>query len=292
MERVIHIAMKKLNLLLVSLVVSAIMPTITHAAYIYFEPASANKAVGERFTVNVRLNTEGESINAIDLGILYPPVLRAVSVSKAGSALQLWVQDPSFTGTSIIFTGGSPGGIQSGSALIGKITFEGKAAGEGGFGLTGDSSALLNDGQGTKAALRLINSVFSIGPRSAQSPGPSVKPGQINEPAETPESPASKQEKTDTKKPSRFDIAVGTDPRVFGGKKFVSFFTTDAETGVDHYEVKEGSGVFRVARTPYLLGDEPRTVVRVRAYDGAGNYREEAYPGIFRRILWWIINIF
>lgn len=255
------------------------------AAIIFFEPAQTTKAVGETFTVNVRLNTEGEAINAVELGFLYPGVLRVRSVSKAGSAIQLWVQEPSFTGAAITFIGGAPGGIRSSSALIGRITFEARALGEGGLGLTSDSSVLLNDGSGTAANLKIASTLFKIDPRGSQ-PETTASPD-----AETPAPEA--EEFTDSKKPNRFVIIVGTDPRVFNGQKFISFFTTDAESGIDRYEVREGKGPYKVARTPYLLSEpDKRNTIRVRAYDFAGNYRESVYPGILRRMLWWVLNLF
>lgn len=86
---------------------------------------------------------------------------------------------------------------------------------------------------------------------------------------------------------------MGQDPRVFGGKYFVSFFTTDSKSGVDHYEIKEGDNGYKTAQSPYLLSDQNlRSVVRVRAYDVAGNYRESVYPGIFKRFWWWITGFF
>ena len=94
---------------------------ITHsalAAKITFEDSSGPHKVGDMFTITIRLNTENQEINTIDLGILYPPLVEVKSVSKAGSAIKLWVQDPSFTNSAIFFTGGVPGGINSSNALI------------------------------------------------------------------------------------------------------------------------------------------------------------------------------
>lgn len=273
------------------------------ASRIFFEPVNNTHEVGELFTVNVKLDTQGENINAVDLGILYPPLLEIKSISKSGSAIQLWVQEPNFTSTGIFISGGSPGGIKSSNTLIGKITMKAKAIGDGNFQLTPSSAVLLNDGQGTKASLTMGQASFNVIAQSKKEPTPTPSGGGGTKPGESvkplPDSSASPQvvsgeeESKDTTKPKKFQIFLGQDPRVFEGKKFISFFTTDSKSGIDHYEVKEGDSDYKIAQSPYLLSDqELRSVIRVRAYDGAGNYRETVYQGLLKRFWLWIIHLF
>jgi len=271
--------------------------TPAFAARIFFEPPNNTHGVGESFTVNVKLDTQGENINAVDLGILYPPLLEIKSISKSGSAVQLWVQEPNYTSTGVFISGGSPGGIKSSNALIAKITMKTKAIGDGNFQLTPASSVLLNDGQGTKASLTVGQASFNViaqskkeptSPSSTVSGSPSPSPSTTPTPKNT-----SKEEPEDKSKPKKFKILIGQDQRVFEGKKFISFFTTDSKSGVDHYEVKEGDKPFKVAQSPYLLSEEDgRVVIRLRAYDSAGNYRETVYPGLLKRIWWGFLNMF
>ena len=266
-----------------------LLSTPVFAARIFFEPATNTHEVGESFTVNVKLDTQGENINAVDLGILYPPLLEIKSISKSGSAVQLWVQEPNYTSTGIFNSGGSPGGIKSSNALIAKITMKAKAIGDGNFQLTPASSLLLNDGQGTRASLTVGQASFSVIPQPKKEPTPTPKEGEKAEPSPTPkEEEQEKEEPEDKSKPKKFKVLIGQDPRVFEGKKFISFFTTDSKSGVDRYEVKEGDKPFKIAQSPYLLSEDGRVIIRLRAYDSAGNYRETAYPGILKRIWWWI----
>jgi hypothetical protein len=264
------------------------------AAFIYFEPASVTKAVGESFTMNIRLNTEGENVNAVDVTLTYPPLLVATGISKSGSAVQLWVQDPSYTNSTLSLTGGVPGGLNSSSALLARVTFQARAVGDGGLSLGGGSSVLLNDGQGTRASLRLVGNVVHVTAKSGgKTPIPSITPKTSGNESASPTPWEVPSDGEDTDKPKKFIVSVEKDARVFGGKHFVSFFTTDETSGVDHYEIKEGSAPYKIARTPYLLTDQKlRSVVRVRAYDSAGNYRESVYPGILKRMVLWIINLF
>ena len=256
------------------------------AARVYFEPQPATYKVGENFTLSLVLDTEGQSVNAVDIQVLAPELLRIKNVSKTSSIIQLWVSEPSFSGGTINLTGGIPMGTTTSKGTIAKVTFEATAIGEGNIAFTPGSSVLLNDGQGTKLDLKTAGGpIFKVIPRPKGSPKELPK-----------ESEPKKEDKEtkDNKKPEKFKILVGEDPRVFSGQKFISFFTTDKDSGIDYYEIKEGKGDYKIAQSPYLLSDQEkmRTVIRVRAYDTAGNYKESIYPNLFIRIWWKLLNIF
>lgn len=263
-----------------------------YAARVFFEPQPTIYKVGDDFTLSLILDTESQPINAVEISILAPKLLKIKSVSKSGSIIQLWVNEPSFSGGTVNLTGGIPGGTTTRKGIIAKITFQAVAVGEGNIALIPGSAALLNDGQGTRLDLQTAGGpMFQVIPRPKETA--TVSPGPEATQPEPEKTPAEIQEEKDGKKPEKFKILIGEDPRIFDGQKFVSFFTTDAESGIDHYEIKEGSGPFKIAKSPYLLSDQNlKTVIRVRAYDVAGNYRETAYPGILKRIWLWIIGIF
>ena len=256
------------------------------AARVYFEPPPTTYKVGDNFTLSLVLDTEGQSINAVEINISVPKLLKIKNISKSGSVIQLWVSEPSFSGKIINLTGGIPGGTATSKGTIAKVTFEATAIGEGNIAFTPGSSILLNDGQGTKLDLKIAGGpIFKVIPRPKESPKELPK-----------ESEPKKEDKEtkDNKKPEKFKILVGEDPRVFSGQKFISFFTTDKDSGIEHYEVREGKGDYKIAQSPYLLSDQEkmRTVIWVRAYDTAGNYKESVYPGLSKRIWWWITKLF
>ena len=257
------------------------------AAKVYFEPSPAIYKVGDSFTLSLLLDTEGQSINALDISIQVPELLKIKDISKNGSIIQLWVSEPSFYGGIITLTGGIPSGTTTSKGTVAKITFEAAAIGEGNIAFTPGSSILLNDGQGTKLDLEMAGGpIFQIVPKPKET--------IIVSPESSPkEAPMEVAEKKDNKKPEKFEILISEDPRVFNGQKFISFFSADRDSGVVYYEVKEGKGDYKIAKSPYLLGDQNlRTVIRARAYDGAGNYRESVYPNIFIRVWWWITGLF
>ncbi len=272
-----------------TMVVFFLVTPSAHAARVYFEPQLTSYKVGDGFSLSLFIDTEGQSINALELNVAVPKLLKIKDISKNSSVIQLWVNEPSFSSETVSFTGGTPGGISTSRGLIGKIYFEAAAIGDGNIALLSNSSVFLNDGDGTKLGLQTTGGpIFKIIPRpketGAVSPESQKPPTKDDEDKET----------KDGKKPEGFKIFVGEDPRVFNGQNFISFFSTDKDSGIDRYEVKEGRDDYKVARSPYLLSDQEkmRTVIRVRAYDAAGNYKESIYPGIFRRILWQLIRVF
>lgn len=264
----------------VTFLVSMLMfSSCSQAAEIIFNPSGTTASVGDTIVVRVLLDTQNDSINAIDLGVLYPGILSVKQISKAGSFVQIWVREPSYTNNAVFLSGGTPGGTTSGSAIIATITFEAKSAGDGSLGLSPASAVLLNDGSGTGAVVGLRTPEIHIIPRKA-----GVAPKIIEQSL-----PATA--KKDHSKPLSFDPMIGSDARLFGGKYFVSFFSTDSGSGIERYEIKEGNNPYVLGRSPFLLSDQTlHSVIHVRAYDVAGNYREETYPGIVKRLWWWITD--
>lgn len=253
-----------------------LLPATVFAARIYLVPTSTEVHVGDTITIDVMLDTEQESVNAVDLAIIYPQLFSIKSISRSGSVMTLWIQDPNFNAKNIVLQGGVPGGIVTGRGIIARVVVRASAVGTGILVPDPSSKVLLNDGSGTPAHLTVSSLTLNVSARA-----PSVAPGD-------PEPTVS-----DTTSPNSFSIDIGTDPSVFSGKHFASFFTTDAGSGMDHYEISQAGGEFRVARSPFLLEDQKlHSVLRVRAYDAAGNWREEVWPGFFRRLWWWIIGIF
>jgi hypothetical protein len=253
-----------------------VFPRVAFAAHISFIPESVQAHVGDDIAVDVVLDTEQASINAVDLTLLYPRLISVKSISRTNSVFSLWIHEPSFTATSIVLQGGVPGGIVTGHGVIARLMLRANAVGTGSIVPDGSSTVLLNDGVGTAAPLTVSPVAISVSARA-----PSATPA------------SSTPVPSDTESPQAFSIFIGSDLSVFTGKYFASFFTTDAGSGMDHYEISEAGDVFRVARSPFLLADQRlRSVIRVRAYDDAGNMREAVWPGFFHRLWWWIIGLF
>jgi len=118
------------------------------------------------------------------------------------------------------------------------------------------AQALLNDGKGTPAVLSVVNTPFV--PLVAATSSPSL----------------------DTSPPDPFLPQIGRDPSIFNGDYFVAFAATDPQSGIDHYEILEGSDtVWHTATSPYRLTDQTLSSnIYIRAVDGAGNFRVVELP--------------
>jgi hypothetical protein len=101
----------------------------------------------------------------------------------------------------------------------------------------------------------------------------------------------------DKKAPESFEITPGKDPSIFDNRYFISFFTTDAESGVAYFEIKEEGGSFVKGNSPYELKDQSlRSKIEVKAVDKAGNERvvvlkPSGVKNIYQKLLFWGIII-
>jgi len=276
------------------LVFSALaLPMFAHAAQIYLDPATGKYPPGVTFAVNVRLNNQGQCINAAEVDLAYPVnLLKAVGVSDGNSILTLWVKEPTIYSSFglISFVGGLPGGYcgrvsgdPSLSNQLATIYFEFPTSTAGvatstlfqaaHLSFLSSTQAVLNDGLGTIAPLQTASATYTPQPLK----GSYISVNAMQEAIEN-----------DTNPPEPFTVGVYHDPSLFNGQWFAVFSTTDKETGIDHYEVAEippsqlstpqNEWPWIRAVSPYLIKNQGlNDVVAVRAIDLAGNTRVEQY---------------
>jgi len=137
-------------------------PMIAEAATLYLMPQSQTIYQEDTFIAEVRLDTEGEEINAVKVDLNFPSnFLEPADFSKGGSILTFWAEEPSVKENMISFVGGIPGGFE-GKGLILKISFLGKETGKTEVSFSEDSKVLLNDGKGTPAKLSLLEGNYEV----------------------------------------------------------------------------------------------------------------------------------
>lgn len=238
----------------------AFLPVSVFAASLYFDTPQAKVSVGDTVLIVAHLNTQGDSINVVDGVITLEGAVENISgISVAHSAFTLWPRTPSLSGRTITFVGGVPGGSVSSDAVLFEIAYTPETVGTITF--TPNIHAYKNDGTGTSVPVQGDSFSLVVGPRA----------GAAHD--------AWQETITkDTVPPAYFEVVMGEDPSVFDGKKFISFQTTDAQSGIDHYEVIEGDAPpVRASGTYVLQHQEESPRLRVRAYDKAGNVRESVY---------------
>jgi len=301
---------KKVSLLFsVLLSVGLVLPLGAKGAVLYFEPSDAQLKIGQEFEVKVKIDPEKECLNTIKAEIEYDKdVLIAKDFLTGSSIISLWLKKPEIKAIEgkISFSGGIPGGFcgkipgdPGESDILGKIIFKvpeflvsDKNIAKVKF--LESSRVLLNDGLGTEADLKLGEAQYKI----------------LKEKEKSPEKVLEKKLNEDKTPPEPFEILVLKDPQIFEGKYFIIFNTQDKQTGIDHYEVKEGDKDWKIAESPYLLEDQKlQSIIKVKAVDKAGNERiVEFSPYLPKkppfllyfivlvlvlvgiRVIWWIIT--
>lgn len=134
-------------------------------ASLYIAPLAQNPRVGNNFTATIKIDSLAESVNAVK-GILTfnKDKLEIINVSKIGSILNLWVDEPSFSNIdgTLKFQGGvpNPGFIGNGGTVL-HIIFKAKGAGITSL-VWKEGEVLASDGKGTNILTNLQNLDFLI----------------------------------------------------------------------------------------------------------------------------------
>ena len=248
------------------------LPTSVTAASLYLDPDTGTYGPGDTFIVNVRLNTDGDCINAANVVLTYPAAsMRAVDFGKGGSILTLWVLEPKIDAKKgeVTFAGGIPGGycgrIQGDPSLtntIGKVVFTitNADAGSAQIRVSASSALYLNDGRGTKVTPEVSNTSITLSPVAVQAENPWLS--LVGE---------------DQTPPDAFDVQIESTRGVFSGKYYAVFSTVDKQSGVDHYEMVK-NGIWQRVTSPSVVDDQSlASGIQVRAIDKAGNIRLGTY---------------
>ncbi len=264
---------------LIILGVLLFLPSLAAAATAHLETKHQDIYVGDNIIFSVRLDPEGQSLNAVEGKVILDYEPKSVSIGEinvAGSAFTLWPRKPSLATNEkeISFVAGVPNGLKTKDALLFNLVLNLSAPGR----LTLQPNGLiayLNDGQGTKVAV------------AGQALELEVLPA--------PDNWVPRQEwlditLTDKTPPERFEILLGQDNSVFEGRKFISFNAVDKATGVDYYEVKEGDlPPVRSGETYILQEQDSVSKIVVTAFDVAGNTRSVTYSPPVGKL--WLILI-
>jgi len=147
--------------------------SIVHAASLQLSPASGSYAVDQTFAVTVSVSSADRAMNSVSGVVTFPTdSLEVSSISKTGSILNLWVQEPSFSnaGGTVNFEGIvlNPGFTGSNGKII-TITFKVKARAAASLALT-SATVLANDGKGTNILAGVSGSKLTLTDPAAPPP--------------------------------------------------------------------------------------------------------------------------
>ena len=245
-----------------------IVPPSANAASLYLDPSAKTVGLSETFVVSIRLDPQGDCVNAGKIEISYPAKnLKAVDFSRGNSIFSLWVEEPKIDVEHglVTFSGGIPGGYcgripgdPSLTNVLGKIVFTviDASAHSANVTISPDSKLYLNDGLGTAVVPEPHDATFTLQATPVSSENPWVKEVDADDTA-----------------PDAFDVQVESTRGVFSGKYYIVFTTIDKQSGIDHFEIFEDGGWKRIS-SPYKLTDQSLTgPIKVKAIDKAGNER-------------------
>src|SRR3989344_1763786 len=153
-EMIMNKACNKKIYLSILLFSALVPPYSAFASTVYLETAQRDFLAGDTILVDVKVDSEGAEINAVEGNIsLDSPsgaaLVRDISVS--GSSFSLWPNRPLLSEDlqTISFAGGVPNGLKQEGATVFKIVLTLKSAGQ--ITLNPASiSVYLNDGKGTR----------------------------------------------------------------------------------------------------------------------------------------------
>jgi hypothetical protein len=151
--------------------------TFVYAATIGFSPSSGNYHVGDTIQAKIVVNSD-TSINAVASHISFPTnLLTLSSISKSGSIISLWPQEPSFSNVSgtADLEGVVLNGYTGNSGSVATLIFKAKDVGQAVLQFT-SASILASDGNGTEVLTGSNSAILAI---AKTIPKPEVKPTPV-----------------------------------------------------------------------------------------------------------------
>lgn len=246
------------------------LPSVQAASF-FWSPDKVEGSAGAELRLGLFLDTEGEEINALEGKISFPlDNLELKEIRDGGSLISFWLDKPSLPRDcpnnicSLSFSGIIPSGYSGKQGLLLSLVFLSKESGSGEISLN-SLKALKNDGLGSEAQLKYKNLAFNLlsselGIVEFVSPGGPT--GEI----------LAENAREDKTPPELFQAELVRDPLLFEGRWVLVFSTQDKNSGLDHYEVKEGRSDFVLASSPYLIKNQKlNRDIKIKAVDRSGN---------------------
>lgn len=234
------------------IICAVLLPSFAHAA---FEATVAPS--GDLARVVVMLSSATTSVNAIEGTLVVPHGAKVTKLYTGGSIVMPFLEEPRESGGSIRFAGIIPGGF-TGSAIPGGglsgpgELFSFESSSHGPFRME-DAVVYLNDGNGTRVPV----------------PDEEIRIRLVEGGALQPED----------RTPPEYVEAVPLQGGIDGAPALI-ITGFDDESGIDRYEVQEGSGPWTQASSTYPVKDTSGFLsLSVRAYDRAGNFIETRIEG-------------
>lgn len=231
-------------------------PIIIFGADLFFVSPS-EVSLEEEFLVKVLINTE-ENINAVEGKVILSDSIEVKDILLGSSSVNFWIEEPKVFNNTVVFSGITPNGLRGRDLPLFSLILKSKKEGVLDLDIK-DLQILLNDGLGTSAKVTIQRSQVLI-----------------NKDLETKNKI---EENIDSIKPEYFQPEILQNEEIHNNKYFLVFVAQDKDSGVSHYEVKEGFfGKFKKASSPYrLINQNLDKKIYIKAVDKSGNERIVRY---------------
>lgn len=169
-------------------VLFCVFVSTSKAATLQTAPSTGVYSVGQSFTVQIRLNSEGETINAAEGSLRFNPSEVSVLGISKGSMFSLWSAEPTYSNSdgTIEFSGGTPSGYTGSNGVVMTVTMQTKSAGSPKLKFT-DGAVLAADGRGTNVLNNMSGGSYTI---TAIENSPEAEVVEYVAPPDTPAAPS------------------------------------------------------------------------------------------------------
>lgn len=250
---------KKKLILILFIILNLFLTNKIFAATLSLNPSKDSLGIGEQFYVDLKLDPENESINAISGKVFFDKGIKYIRYEDGKSIINLWVEKPkqneNFINFSGLITNGFDGVIDPFSpkiklpGVIIRLIFEVESSGS--FDLSTSEFLLnLNDGLGTEVKIPPFKHKIIIEKFTRKIKYKSEEYG-------TPE----------------LVTYITRDPNIFNNKYTLIFKAFDKEVGIKNVKIKEGRKDWKEIESPYLLRDQSRhskITLQATNFSGAG----------------------
>jgi hypothetical protein len=246
------------NYILPLIILCTVFTTRAHAVNTTLISSSATPNISQEFSVDLLLDPQGQSYNAIEGTVSFSDPLVLRRIEDGGSIVHYWINPPTIVGNEISFSGIMPGNFDG---LIDPFTPAERAPGKilrlvFTAPSTGNPSIVTSN----------INVALSNGLGTLQPVAPTQLSVHISGTAHPTTLPLS-----DTNQPL-LQSDIVKDKNLYDGKYTLVFNAIDKESGIARIEVAEGDESFHDATSPYLLRNQTRNLpVHIRVTDTSGN---------------------
>lgn len=258
--------------ILFTIIISTLFINKTDKAFaiskIYFEPIS-DKQENKTYLININIDTGNEYINAVEGKLLYPSdILEIKEIRDGNSSINFWLEKPSIETKGVVsFSGITPGGFLGKKTVFSILVNQNNdAPGE----IKLDKINIYKNSENGEKVKFEIEKLYT--------PVKNFKIEKIN----------NIDVNNDKNPPQDFTPSILKDKdKQIDGKTVLIFDTQDKETGIDHYEVKEGYfAKYKLANSPYQLEQSILyKKIYIKAIDKAKNERiVEFYPSTFVKL--------